>query len=1618
MQRAFGRVLAVLVASASLPATAQEGAPPEPSPFGVSSVEVAAERDQPQACFAFTGRLDASPGVNYRDHVAVEPADAGAAVARGNSLCVEGLQHGRTYRITLREGLPGADGARLGAPDSREIAVPNRKAALAFRGAGYILPRVGAAGLPLRSINLDRAKLQVLRIADRSLVEKIYFGRVSQQLSDYDVGGLVDQAGQEVWRGEMAIANAVNQAVVTPFPIDALLGKLDPGVYIAVASAEEIAPGGWDRKATQWFVVSDLGLNTIMGEDGLVVFARSLGTAQPEPGVELRLLARDNSELGRVTTGLDGLARIDLPAAPPPGKEPQALFAYRGAGDFGFLDLAGPQASATASAGPAPGTNAPGASAPASNTGAAVPAPRAAAGLPEAFLYTERGIYRPGEAAELALLLRDGDANPVTGRTLTVKILRPDGFEVERRTLGDAGGGGYATRIGLGASAYPGAWSVTAHLEADGPAVGRVEFLVEDFVPPRLDVALSAETGALPAEGSAVLTLESHYLYGAPAAGLPGEAVMTLRAAANPYPNHSGFRFGLAQEEVRPVRTELPGFTTGPMGRARLEVRLAEPPKSSRPLEAVVRGTLLDVGGRPVSRELVLPVRHQPFAIGIRPRFEGDGVPEGATAGFDVIAVGPDGAALDKQDLSYELFEEEHEYVWVEADGRWDYTVKIHDRRVTGGGLAIEAAKPASVETPVSAGRYRLEVFDAKTGVATSLRFAAGWWMTPTAAERPDEVDVSIMLPSHKGGDTAWVFVKPPYESQVLIAVADRKIRQATTRAIGPEGAFLQIPVDPTWTGGVYVLATAFATPASDAKAAPRRAVGLSWLAVDSAERRLGVEIAAPREAGSRNRVEAEVVVAGIPEGQPAYVTVAAVDEAVLQLTDRPGSDPAGRFLGKRRLGVELRDAYGRLVEPVADADRPRPGQTAPRLRQAGAALPRKSERVVALFSGIRTVGPDGRLSVPLAIPDFQGRLRLTAVAWSGGKLGYAESHLQVRDPLLADAALPRFLAAGDRAEALVTLDNPAGPAGRYTLSLTAGGALSFAEEGAAGEVPADLGRGERASVRRVLKAEGAGTGVLSLEVSGPDGTALTRRWEIPVRAAGPDAVRRSDAPLPAGAEVSLPAGLTAGLLPGTLSATLSLGGPAGLDVPDLLFSLDRSAGGGLERSASRALPLLPFGGAAVSLGLLPEKGLKPRLQQAVDRVLSYQRADGAFAAWSPRGEADPWLTAYALDFLGRAEAAGLGVPALPYRKGLDWLKQTLDNSWVETDALPGRAYALYVLARVGMVGAETAQFFRENHWDKLPTDLARAQLAAALARLGDGAAASEAFGRLSGARVVSAALRDYGSSLRDEAGVLALMAESGAVEADRLRAAAERLAKTVAGARATSVQEQAWLARAAEGLLGHSEAVRGPMTLSIGGQKAESARPIFRRLDPLAPKPLEPAVANAGSEPLPQTVTVMGALDTAAGPSAEPSEQGMTIRRGVFDMSGRPSDPSAAGQNDLLVVILEGEATDQGSHQALVTDRLPAGLEIEAVRLAESAPLGELSWLGALSPVRHVEQRDDRFMAVVELGGEARRFRLAYLARAVTPGDFAMPGASVESLYRPNQAARTSDSRLRVLPD
>ena len=262
----------------------------------------------------------------------------------------------------------------------------------------------------------------------------------------------------------------------------------------------------------------------------MVVAIRSLATAKPVPGVAVRLYARNNGELASVTSDADGLARIPGGLAHGSGgDEPFAVMAYGKDGDFNFLEV-GRAAFDLSDRGV---------------TGRKQPGPV------DAYLYTDRGIYRPGETVHLVGLVRDATADAIASLPLTARLLRPDGVEIDRRQMIGDRLGAYQLTYPLARDARIGSWRVEFRLDPKAPPVGTAEFRVEDFVPPQLKVALSAGDGPIVPGEAFPIGVEASYYYGAPGADLAVEAEATIAFDDDAVPERARFPVRPGRRGVR-----------------------------------------------------------------------------------------------------------------------------------------------------------------------------------------------------------------------------------------------------------------------------------------------------------------------------------------------------------------------------------------------------------------------------------------------------------------------------------------------------------------------------------------------------------------------------------------------------------------------------------------------------------------------------------------------------------------------------------------------------------------------------------------------------------------------------------------------------------------------------------------------------------------------------------------------------------------------------------------------------------------------------------------------------------------------------------------------------------
>jgi uncharacterized protein YfaS (alpha-2-macroglobulin family) len=630
------------------------------------------------------------------------------------------------------------------------------------------------------------------------------------------------------------------------------------------------------------------------------------------------------------------------------------------------------------------------------------------------------------------------------------------------------------------------------------------------------------------------------------------------------------------------------------------------------------------------------------------------------------------------------------------------------------------------------------------------------------------------------------------------------------------------------------------------------------------------------------------------------------------------------------------------------------------------------------------------------------------AVAWTASAVGHAAKDVLVRDPVVVSAALPRFLAPGDESRLLIELAHAEGPTGETTVAVESDGGIAIAPDAARQSVTLEEGRIVR--VPLPLTAVEIGDPQLRITTTTPAGEALTKTVTLPVRLNDPEIARRNRIELAPGGRLVVDAGTFAGLEPGTGRATLAVGPAALFDVPGLIFALDRYPYGCTEQLVSAAMPLLYLGEVAAAMGLRTGADMPERIAGAIRGVLENQTSSGSFGLWQP-GDGDLWLDAYVTDFLARARAQGHAVPDRALQGALDNLRSALSYAGDFQTGGEDIAYALMVLAREGRASIGDLRYYADAKAEDLATPMAKAQLGAALAFYGEQQRADGMF-RLAADQLRAQADEDrgwrpdYGSHLRDAAAVLALAAEarSDAVDAGRL---AGEVAAAAGGP--TSTQEKAWLLMAARALMSGA-------TENVTLDGVAVSGPLIRLVDEQALGAASVIVENAGTVPVPAVLTAWGVPGGESGEPEPAGGNGYRIERAWYTLDGQPVSPETVAQNTRLAAVLTVTSENDRQARLIVDDPLPAGFEIDNPNLLGSGSIAALDWLDAEDQVAMSEFRSDRFLAALDRD-EGGSFRLAYIVRAVSPGRFHLPAATVEDMYRPEFRAWTDAGRIEVVP-
>ncbi len=983
-------------------------------PVSVVKLSVNSTQTDLSLCAVLNKYVYASDSVVAKPYVQLTPNQPFTLELSYNGICLKGLKPRTKYQVSINRNIPLGE-FKLDRDYTLSGTTRDFDPSMEFQDGGYILPAKGEISIPIETINVHELAISLYRINTKNLIGKINEYGLIRELYNSSIEKVASTEGYFLWQKRLKIRSDLNRAKTTAVPVGDFLKERKPGVYILqaqeVGSDGELVDAYYSK--TQWFMVSDIGIYTLRGDDGLFVYTKKLSNAENYNQVKLELISRNNEVLDSVVSKNGQAFFPDKVLNGKRGLKPKAIYAYGENDDFSIIDLSRP--SHDLSDRGVQGRDNP--------------------GKYDAYVYSNRGIFRPGETVPIEILLRNHLGEAKGGEHLSLKLFDSRQVEVLTKLLTTDALGHTQESLDISESASRGKWYMKLYA-GGSETVGGISFLVEDFIPPKIKVDATIDASVLKPNVKSQLKVSAHYLSGEVLTDASVEVMTILHHAKKPFELYESYQFGDMRERVGNLYLTTFDGKTDENGNVTIPFVVDNIPETTLPLSAHITVSVSEPGGRPVEKVIDRFLEDKAGYIGIKANFENASVDMGSHPIFDLVYL--QSSHLKSRALSYRVVEEEVHWNWRSVGGDWTYHKTYSDaEEVAKGGLESSASEPVSLTLPkLDWGSYRVEITDQENAkILSTYRFGSGYEESMSKAS-PDRLPVAIDKHDYSVGDEVRVHITAKFSGPIIVAVANHTILESKTiQAKVGEEQEVTFRVRKNWGSSTYILATAFR--AQSKKLGANRAIGLAHIAIVDPKKVIKMTLEHPVKVSSFESVKIKIIAKEMA-GESAFVTLGAVDEGVLRLTNYQAPDPVAYFYGQQKLGMKIRDIYGDLIEAKGAHAQFNVGagdMLSEELQEKPVANKRK---VVALFSGAVAFDREGKAEIVLDIPDYQGSLRLMAVAWSDKAVGAKSSDLVVKDMISAEIYMPKFISVGDQAMGHLSIGfDKNATAGKYTIRLT-----------------------------------------------------------------------------------------------------------------------------------------------------------------------------------------------------------------------------------------------------------------------------------------------------------------------------------------------------------------------------------------------------------------------------------------------------------------------------------------------------------------------------------------------------------------------------------------------------
>ncbi len=784
-------------------------------------------------------------------------------------------------------------------------------------------------------------------------------------------------------------------------------------------------PLGDQTRDQRFILVTDLGLIMKEAADGSrFIYVQSFAARAPVEGVEISVLSRNGTVLKNATTNATG--RADLPSLRglQREQEPVALIAKKG-DDLAFIPWAKSERLVDTSR---------------FDVGGVAYSENSAL---EASLFTERGIYRPGEEIKLGGIVRQRDwAGDLTGLPLEVGVFNAKEDIAGRYPLNLAAGGVFSLTIPTAETAPTGPWRLQlvrpkpeeAGAQQDEIYLGGMRVRVEEFQPDRQKI--KARFSPVESEGwrspdGLEVAVQLDTLFGIPAAQRRVAGKLFLSPTRPSFAKWPGWSFGTTNTGGYDTKEiPLPDATTDEDGKAILPLNLEAHTAPMLQARVELEGFEAD-GGRGVRTELSTLVSRQAYLIGYKSERSLGYLDGRDLVSVAIVAIGPDSKPV-AADLTRVLLETKNVSVLTkQGNGSLAYESQSRDEVLESVSASLPAEEQKLALPLDKPGRFRYEFRNAAGQPLCSIPFfVASKGDVAKDLERSGELGIEFAEKQWLPGEELEFSLTTPFTGAGLITIEKDTVLEQMWFTCDTKSSVQKIRLPENLAGGAYlhvVMARSLDSP--DVFMNPL-ASGIMRIPAARGNREMAVTLDAPDRVRPGQRLAI-----GYTAPKEGHMLIYAVDEGIHLVSSYKAPDPLRDLLPSARLEVEtyqlldvLLPEFSLLRKALAiggggDGDGEE-GASIPTLKLGLNPFKRRRDAPVIYWSGFIPCGPD-RKEVFYDVPEyFAGNLKIMAVAVAADAVGVGQAESIVKGDFVLTSTTPLFVVPGDEFTASVTVAN------------------------------------------------------------------------------------------------------------------------------------------------------------------------------------------------------------------------------------------------------------------------------------------------------------------------------------------------------------------------------------------------------------------------------------------------------------------------------------------------------------------------------------------------------------------------------------------------------------------